>query len=187
LRLFNDPLHYLQNRKKMNTGRLSVICFVLLLVALFGVNAGFEQENSLIAIASAAVAVLSFVYAMYLGLMAIRKGDPWLRRRGESGTAEILSGDQTRWAMAAGEYYGIGAPAIWKYKLEVTRPGHGPYRTILYICAHLGHSGTIPVRISRWNHKRVTFDPDAAGSDGPLGDRSGREQEIQEALAERGR
>jgi hypothetical protein len=171
----------------VNTGRLSVICFVLFLVGVVGGNiAVTEGGSTTLGIAGGALAVITFVYAMYLGLMAIRKGDPWLRRRGESGTAEILSGDQTRWAMAAGEYYGIGAPAIWKYKLEVTRPGHGPYKTVLYICAHLGHSGTIPVRISRWNHKRVTFDPDAAGSGGPLGDRSGREQAIQEALAERG-
>jgi hypothetical protein len=122
---------------------------------------------------------------MYLGLMAIRKGDPWLRRRGESAGAEILSGVQTRWAMAAGEYYGIGAPAIWKYRLEVTRPGHSPYKTTLYICAHLGQSGTIPVRVSRFNRWRVTFDPEAAGSAGPLGGRSGRERAIEEALANR--
>jgi hypothetical protein len=168
----------------MNTGRLSVLSFLLFLVAVVGINVGLtEGGGSTMAIAFAALGVLSFVYAMYLGLMAIRKGDPWLRRRGESGTAEILSGDQTRWAMAAGEYYGIGAPAIWKYRLEVTRPDHGPYKTTLYICAHLGESGTIPVRISRFNRRRVTYDPDAVGSGGPLGDRSVREQKIEEALA----
>jgi hypothetical protein len=168
----------------VNTGRLSVICFVLFIVAIIGINQGLtEGGGATIAIAFAALGVLSFVYAMYLGLMAIRKGDPWLRRRGESATAEILSGDQTRWAMAAGEYYGIGAPAIWKYRLEVTRPGHSPYKTTLYICAHLGESGTIPVRVSRFNRWRVTFDPDAAGSAGPSGGRSGREQAIEEALA----
>jgi hypothetical protein len=168
----------------MNTGRLSVLSFLLFLVAVVGINIGLtEGGGATMAIAFAALGVLSFVYAMYLGLMAIRKGDPWLRRRGESGTAEILSGDQTRWAMAAGEYYGIGAPAIWKYRLEVTKPGHGPYKTTLYICAHLGQSGTIPVRISRFNRWRVTFDPDARGSDGSFGEASGREAKIEEALA----
>jgi hypothetical protein len=168
----------------MNTGRLSVILGVLFLASLFGINAGLTGGGSAtVAIASAAVAVLSFVYAMYLGLMAIRKGDPWLRRRGVSGTAEILAAKQTKWAMAAGEYYGIGAPAIWKYRLEVTKPGHSPYKTNLYICAHLGESGTIPVRISRWDRWRVTFDPEAADIGGPLGGRSVREQKIEEALA----
>jgi hypothetical protein len=168
----------------MNTGRLSVICVALFVVAIVGINAGLtEGGGATIGVASVALGVLSFVYAMYLGLMAIRKGDPWLRRRGVSATAEILAGKQTRWAMAAGEYYGIGAPAIWKYRLEVTMPGHSPYKTTLYICAHLGESGTIPVRVSRLNRWRVTFDPEAAGSGGPLGGRSGREQKIEEALA----
>jgi hypothetical protein len=168
----------------LNTGRLSMICFSLFLVGVVGGNIALTEGGSTtLGIAGGALAVLTFVYAMYLGLMAIRKGDPWLRRRGETGTAEILSGDQTRWAMAAGEYYGIGAPAIWKYRLEVTKPGHGPYRATLYICAHLGHSGTIPVRISRWNLRRVTFDPDARGSDGSFGDPTGREQKIEAALA----
>jgi hypothetical protein len=171
----------------MNTGRLSVISFVLFLVAIVGINAGLTEGGSAtIAIASAALGVLSFVYAMYLGLMAIRKGDPWLRRRGVSGTAEILSGDQTRLAMAAGEYYGIGAPAIWRYRLEVTMPGHGPYKTTLYICAHLGESGTIPVRVSRFNRWRVTFDPDVIGSSDAGGRVASREQAIEDALATRG-
>jgi hypothetical protein len=171
----------------MNTGRLSVISFVLFLVAIVGINAGLTEGGSAtIGIASAALGVLSFVYAMYLGLMAIRKGDPWLRRRGVGGTAEILSGDRTRLAMAAGEYYGIGAPAIWRYRLEVTMPGHGPYKTTLYICAHLGESGTIPVRVSRFNRWRVTFDPEAVGSS-DAGDRAAsREQAIEDALAARG-
>lgn len=168
----------------MNTGRTSVLCWVLFLASIFGVNYGLTEGGSgTVAIASAAVAVLSFVYAMYLGLMAMRKGDPWLRRRGESGSAEILAAKQTRWAMAAGEYYGIGAPYIWKYRLEVTRPGHSPYRTTLYICAHLGGSGTIPVRISRWNRWRVTVDPDQMGSGGPVGAHTTRERAIEEALA----
>jgi hypothetical protein len=95
----------------MNTGRTSVLCWVLFLISIFGVNYGLiEGGSSTVAIASAAVALLSFVYAMYLGLMAMRKGDPWLRRRGESATAEILAAKQTKWAMAAGEYYGIGLP-----------------------------------------------------------------------------
>jgi hypothetical protein len=168
----------------MNTGRLSVICWVLFLVSIFGINAGLTEGGSATtAIASAALGVLSFVYAMYLGLMAMRKGDPWLRRRGESGSAEILAAKQTRWAMAAGEYYGIGAPAIWRYRLEVTRPGHSPYKTTLYICAHLGESGTIAVRISRFNRWRVTFDPEADRSDAPAARRSRREQAIEDALA----
>jgi hypothetical protein len=168
----------------VNTGRLSVICWVLFLVGIFGVNYGLTEGGSpTVAIVAAAVTVLSFVYAMYLGLMAMRKGDPWLRRRGVSGTAEILAAKQTRFAMAAGEYYGIGAPYIWKYRLEVTKPGHAPYRTTLYICAHLGESGTIPVRISRWDRWRVTVDPEAMSSGGPFGARTSRERAIEEAMS----
>jgi hypothetical protein len=85
--------------------------------------------------------------------------------------------------MAAGEYYGIGAPYIWKYRLEVTKPGHGPYRTTLYICAHLGESGTIPVRVSRWNRWRVTVDPEEMGSSGAVGAHTTHERAIEEALA----
>jgi hypothetical protein len=40
-------------------------------------------------------------------------------------------------------------------------------RLSVLICAHLGESGTIPVRVSPLNRWRVTFDPEAAGSTGP--------------------
>jgi hypothetical protein len=169
----------------MNTGRLSLICWVLFLVALIGAIA-LAQVSVPVALACAAVSVLSFVYAMYLGLWAMRKGDPRLVRRGEKGTAEVLSEKETSWTMAAGEYYGIGAPNVWRYGLEVTVPGRSPYRTNLYICARLGEGGTIPVRVSRWNRKRVTVDGPALSAGGFTGGRSARrEQAIEEALAAR--
>jgi hypothetical protein len=152
----------------VNTGRTSVVCWVLFVAAIVGVNAALHAGSSAV-IACAAIAVLSFIYAMYLGLMAMRKGDPVIRKYGRDATAEIVSAKATSWSMAAGEYYGIGAPRIWKYRLNVTRDGHQPYRTTLYICAHLGSSGTIPVRVSRLNRWRVTVDAEKFAARGANG------------------
>jgi hypothetical protein len=94
---------------------------------------------------------------------------------------------ETSWAMASGEYYGIGAPSVWKYKLEVTVPSRSPYRTTPYICARLHEGTTVPVKVSRSNHKRVTIDGPALAEEGGVSSRSARrEQAIQEFLAERG-
>ncbi len=171
----------------MNTGRTSLLFFFLFFVALF---AAFPliQVSPAAALAAGAVSALSFIYTMYLWIWGMRKGDPRLLRRGESGTAEVVESKETSWSMASGEYYGIGAPSVWKYKLEVTLPGHDPYKTVLYICAHLREGTTIPVKVSRWNHKRVTVDGPALSEEGGGSSRSARrEQAIQEALADRGR
>jgi hypothetical protein len=144
----------------VNTGRLSLVCWALFLVALVAVALS-AQTSPEIAIAAGAISVLSFVYAMYLCLWGMRKGDPRLLRRGTSGTAEVVSSKETTWSVASGEYYGIGAPSVWKYGLEVRVPGRGPYRATLYICAHLREDATVPVRVSRWNPKRVTVDAPA--------------------------
>jgi hypothetical protein len=151
----------------VNTGRMSVIAWVLFIAGLIGINAFASGGGGAgPVIGCVAVTVLSFVYAMYLGLVAMRKGDPLLRKRGVEGTAEIVSAKATKWAMASGEYYGIGAPLVWKYGLDVTVKGRQRYRTNLYICAHLGSSGTIPVRVSRLNRKRVTVDGPALAASG---------------------
>jgi hypothetical protein len=167
----------------MNTGRTSLLCFLLFFVALFAAIP-LIQVSPAVALAAAVISVLSFIYTMYLWIWGMRKGDPRLLRRGESGTAEVVESKETSWSMASGEYYGIGAPSVWKYKLEVTLPGHGPYRTVLYICAHLREGTTVPVKVSRWNHKRVTVDGPALSEGGAAGGRSARrEQAIEEALA----
>jgi hypothetical protein len=169
----------------VNTGRTSLLCFLLFFVALFAAIP-LIQVSPVVALAAGVVSVLSFIYTMYLWLWGMRKGDPWLARRGVSGTAEVVESKGTSWSMASGEYYGIGAPSVWKYKLDVTLPGRGPYKTVLYICAHL-HEGTVPVKVSRWNHKRVTIDGPALSEAGGGSNRSARrEQAIQEVLAERG-
>jgi hypothetical protein len=169
----------------VNTGRTSLLCFLLFFVALFAAIP-LIQVSPAVALAAGAVSALSFVYTMYLWLWGMRKGDPWLARRGVSGTAEVVESTETSWSMASGEYYGIGAPSVWKYKLEVTLPGRGPYKTVLYICAHLREGTTVPVKVSRLNHKRVTVDGPAISEAGGGSSRSARrEQAIQEALAER--
>jgi hypothetical protein len=168
----------------MNTGRLSTVCFLLFFAGLFGAIP-LIQVSPAAAIAAAVVAILSFAYTMYLWIWGIRKGDPRLLRRGESATAEVLTAKETSWTMASGEYYGIGAPNIWKYRLEVTRPGHSPYRTKLYVCAHLREGDTIPVKVSRWNRKRVAIDGPALSEVGGSGRGVQREQAIEAALAAR--
>jgi Short C-terminal domain len=143
----------------MNVGRLSVVSiglFIILTVAGSPVIGGHSSAAVLVAWALAWV--LSFVYAMYLWLAVIRYGDRRLQQRGVKGSAQVLSSKETNWRMSAGEYMGIGAPAVWKYGLEVTMPGKQPYRTTLYICAHLPSGKPIPVCVSRLNPKRVTVD-----------------------------
>jgi hypothetical protein len=105
---------------------------------------------------TAAAPWLAFTYAMYLGIVVMRMGDPWLVRRGIKGTARVTSAKETNMAIAAGEYYGIGAPRIWIYGLEVSLPNRDPYKTKLWICAYLDGLGTVPVCASRFNRKRVT-------------------------------
>jgi hypothetical protein len=169
----------------VNTGRTSLLCFLLFFVALFA-SIPLIQVSPAVALAAGVVSALSFIYTMYLWLWGMRKGDPWLVRRGVGGTAEVVESKETSWSMASGEYYGIGAPSVWKYKLEVTVPGRSPYRTTLYICARLHEGTTVPVKVSRWNHKRVTVDGPAIESGGATPRSARREQAIQEAFAERG-
>ena len=171
----------------MNIGRTSLLCFLLFFVGLFAAIP-LIQVSPVAALAAGVVSALSFTYSMYLWVWGMRKGDPRLLRRGVSGTAEVIESKETSWSMASGEYYGIGAPSVWKYKLEVTRPGHGPYKTVLYICARLHEGTTVPVKVSRWNHKRVTIDgPALAEAGGDSRRSSRREKAIEELLTERGR
>jgi hypothetical protein len=149
----------------MNNGRLNLVAWVVFLVGLIGVCVAPKGGGSdALLLVAAVVTVVSFIYAMYLGVVVIRRGDPWVRRHGESATAEVTSAKETSWAMASGEYYGIGAPSVWKYGLQVVAPGHSPYPTNLYICAHLEKGATIPIRISRLNRKRVAVDGEAMAS-----------------------
>jgi hypothetical protein len=169
----------------VNTGRTSLVCSLLSFVALFAAIPLLAVSPPA-ALVAGVVSALSFSYAMYLWVWGMRKGDPRLLRRGKSGTAEVVESKQTSWQMAAGEYYGIGAPSVWKYKLEVTLPGRGPYKTVLYICARLHEGTTVPVKVSRWNHKRVTVDGPALSDEGGSSRSTRRGQAIQEFLAERG-
>jgi hypothetical protein len=170
----------------VNTGRTSLIAFLLFFVGLFAAIP-LIQVSPAAALAAGVVSALGFTYAMYLWIWGMRKGDPRVLRHGKSGTADVVEAKETSWSMASGEYYGIGAPSVWKYKLEVTVPGRGPYKTVLYICARLHEGTTVPVKVSRWNHKRVTIDGPALSKEGGGSGRSARrEQAIQEFLAERG-
>jgi hypothetical protein len=141
----------------MNAWQMSIWCWIifvagmiLMLPALvFGV-AGLVVEQG--------VTWTAFIYGMYLSMAVIRGGDKRLARNGVPGTAVVLSADQTNTVVQAGEF-DWQAPFVWKYGLEVTVPGWAPYKTMLYICASLTEGETIPVRVSRFNPKRVTIDP----------------------------
>lgn len=112
----------------MNTGRTSLLCFFLFFVALFAAIPLIEV-NPAAALAAAAVSALSFTYTMYLWVWGHAQRRPRLLRRGESGTAEVVESKETSWSMASGEYYGIGAPSVWKYNLHLRAPArrhHGP-------------------------------------------------------------
>lgn len=141
----------------MNAWQMSIWCWVLFVVGmvlmlpalLFGL-VGLAVEQLL--------TWAAFAYGMYLSMAVIRGGDKRLARNGVPGTAVVLSAQQTNTVVQEGEFT-WNAPYVWKYGLEVTVPGWQPYKTMLYICASLSEGETIPVRVARFNRKRVTIDP----------------------------
>jgi hypothetical protein len=143
----------------MNAWQIQIWCWVVFVAGmvlmlpamLFGV-AGLITEQ--------VVTWAAFGYGMYLSMVVIRGGDKRLARNGVPGTALVLSADQTNTIVQEGEF-DWEAPYVWKYGLDVTVPGWAPYKTMLYICAHLSEGETIPVRVARFNRKRVTIDRDA--------------------------
>jgi len=156
----------------MNAWQMSIWCWVifvagmiLMLPALIGGVPGLVAEQ--------VVTWVAFGYGMYLSMAVIRGGDKRLARNGVPGTAVVLSADQTNTVVQAGEF-DWEAPYVWKYGLEVTVPGWAPYKTMLYICASLTAGETIPVRVARFNHKRVTIDRDAYNKQ--YGERTARDR-----------
>ena len=143
----------------MNAWQMQIWCWIIFIAGmvlmlpamLFGV-AGLVIEQ--------AVTWLAFIYGMYLSMAVIRNGDKRLAKNGVPGTALVLSAQQTNTIVQEGEF-GWEAPYVWKYGLEVTVPGWQPYKTMLYICAQLTAGETIPVRVARFNRKRVTIDREA--------------------------
>jgi Short C-terminal domain len=142
----------------VNVGRMSVVSFGVFLICTIGLSVVARHQSGGVLGAHLALWILSFAYAMYLWIAVIRYGDRRLLKRGVKGTAEVLSSKETSWQMAAGEYYGIGAPNVWKYGLNVSLPGREPYATTLYICARLREGETVPIVAGRLNTKRVTVD-----------------------------
>ena len=168
----------------MNAWQMSMWCWVifvagmvLMMPALIFGPLGLVGEQ--------VVTWAAFGYAMYLSMAVIRGGDKRLARNGVPGTALVLSADQTNTVVQAGEF-DWEAPYVWKYGLEVTVPGWAPYKTMLYICAHLSEGETIPVRVARFNHKRVTIDRDAYNkqyTEGTHAARNGRPAELSDDVA----
>jgi hypothetical protein len=147
----------------MNAWQMSIWCWIifvagmiLMMPALIFGAPGIIVEQGLTWIA--------FGYGMYLSMVVIRGGDKRLARNGIPGTALVLSADQTNTIVQAGEF-DWEAPYVWKYGLEVTVPGWPTYKTMLYICASFSAGETIPVRVARFNHKRVTIDREAYNRD----------------------
>ena len=156
----------------MNAWQMSIWCWIIFVVGMilmmpaliFGVL-GLVVEQG--------VTWIAFGYGMYLSMAVIRGGDKRLARNGVPGTAVVLSAAQTNTVVQAGEF-DWEAPYVWKYGLEVTVPGWAPYKTMLYICASLTAGETIPVRVARFNHKRVTIDRDAYNKQ--YGERTARDR-----------
>jgi len=173
----------------MNAWQMSIWCWIIFVVGMilmmpaliFGVL-GLVVEQG--------VTWIAFGYGMYLTMFVIRGGDKRLARNGIPGTAVVLSADQTNAVVQAGEF-DWEAPYVWKYGLEVTVPGWPTYKTMLYICASFTVGETIPVRVARFNHKRVTIDREAynreyagrTGSGGSPTDDFGALQASAESLA----
>ena len=143
----------------MNAWRMSVWCWVIFVVGMIAMTPAMIGGAPAV-IAEQVVTWAAFGYAMYLSMVVIRGGDRRLIRRGLAGIAKVLSAEQTNTVVQEGEFP-WEAPYVWKYGLEVTVAGRDPYKTMLYICAHLSEGETVPVRVSRLNHKRVTIDRDA--------------------------
>jgi len=138
---------------------MSIWCWVIFVVGMIAMlPAAIGGVPGVVA--EQVVTWAAFGYGMYLSMAVIRGGDKRLARNGVPGTAIVLSAKQTNTVVQEGEF-AWEAPYVWKYGLEVTVAGRQPYKTMLYICAHLSEGETIPVRISRFNHKRVTIDRDA--------------------------
>ena len=162
----------------MNAWQMSIWCWVifvagmiLMLPALIFGPLGLVVEQ--------VVTWAAFAYGMYLSMAVIRGGDKRLARNGVPGTAVVLSAKETNTVIQEGEF-AWNAPYVWKYGLQVTVPGWAPYNTTLYICASLSVGETVPVRVARFNRKRVTIDPVAYNvqlSESASGRRGGRHPE----------
>ena len=143
----------------MNAWRISIWCWVIFVIGMIAMLPALVG-GVLGLVAEQVVTWAAFGYAMYLSMVVIRGGDRRLVKRGMAGTAKVLSAKQTNTVVQEGEF-AWEAPYVWKYGLEVTVPGRDPYKTMLYICAYLSEGDTVPVRVSKFNHKRVTIDRDA--------------------------
>ena len=143
----------------MNAWRMSIWCWVIFVVGMIAMTPAMAGGASVV-ILEQVVTWAAFGYAMYLSMVVIRGGDRRLAKRGVAGTAKVLSAERTNTVVQEGEF-AWEAPYVWKYSLEVTVAGRDPYKTMLYICASLSEGETVPVRVSRLNHKRVTIDRDA--------------------------
>ena len=143
----------------MNAWRISIWCWVIFVVGMIGMLPAMAAGAPGL-VAEQVVTWAAFAYAMYISMVVVRGGDRRLVKRGLPGTAKVLSAHQTNTVVQEGEF-AWEAPYVWKYGLEVTVPGRDPYKTMLYICASLSEGETVPVRVSKLNHKRVTIDRDA--------------------------
>ena len=153
----------------VTVGRISGVCwafFGVMCLAFLPLGAGIMQVHSLPPGARVALAIVlvgglwwgPWIYAMYLSMAVMRKGDPRLLKRGIQGTAEVLSAKATNTVIQEGEF-AWEAPRLYKYRLRVSIPGKAPYETNCAICASGIHQGqVVHVAVSKHNRHRVTID-----------------------------
>lgn len=142
----------------MSAWRMSMWCWGIFVVGMVGMVPAMLGGVPVL-VGEQLVSWAAFVYAMYVSMVVVRGGDKRLVKRGVAGSATVLSAKRTNTVVQEGEF-AWEAPYVWKYGLEVTVAGRAPYETMLFICAHLSEGETVPVRVSKLNHKRVTIDRD---------------------------
>jgi len=100
-----------------------------------------------------------FVYAMYLSMAVVKNGDQRLLRHGVRASAVVLSRKRTNEVIQTGGY-AWESPSVYKYRLEVSRPGHAAYRTDVRICdSRYAEGSTVTVFVHPRNRKRVAIEP----------------------------
>src|SRR5690349_4018079 len=126
----------------MGVGRLSLVCWAIFLpmcVAFMPLAIAIERFHAIPDPARTvlAVVVVGLVwwvpgcYGIYLAVVVIGNGDPWLRRHGVRGGALVLSVRPTVMLVQSGGLRWNTA-RIYRYRLRVGLPGRAPYETRCY-------------------------------------------------------
>ncbi len=151
----------------MTVGRISVLCLLVFLalsltfVPLIHVIEGVGGLPARTTVAVVVVMLLwwgPFAYGMYLVIVAMGMGDPWLLRRGMRGRADVVSAGRSPLSLGTGGY-ARNTPSVRRYRLRVTVPGRPPYETTSLTSEYRVRDGmTVDVAVAPHNRRRVAID-----------------------------